>query len=140
MVATLDFRYNMFMQQFTQKYTIAQLLEDTPEGSTYSYQDWPLHVTIADVFAIDWSVTMLIEELYRLLATYKPVSAIAADDAYFGAEKDIQVVLLDTSNEVIALHYNIVALLEHGNVRFNNPQFTRSGFVAHSTVRPRSAP
>jgi len=41
------------MQQFTQKYTIIQLFKDIPEGTQFSASNWPLHVTIADTFAID---------------------------------------------------------------------------------------
>lgn len=47
-------------QQFTQKYTIVQFFDDIGEEYEYSSDSWPLHSTIVDTFAIDWSVDEMV--------------------------------------------------------------------------------
>lgn len=72
------------MQQFTQKYTIIQLFEDVPEGTQFSASSWPLHATIADIFAIDWGVPTMIEKLTGLLSSHTPAISFVEDDRFFG--------------------------------------------------------
>ena len=42
--------------KFTQKYTLVQFFDDVKDGYEYSSNNWPLHSTVVDTFAIDWSV------------------------------------------------------------------------------------
>jgi hypothetical protein len=51
------------MEGFTQKYTIVQLLEARNKGDEYASSDWPLHMTIAGIFAIDLAASGLLEKL-----------------------------------------------------------------------------
>lgn len=124
------------MQKFTQKYTIITLLEDVEEGYEYPSNKWPLHITLADTFATDWDINELIEELTEVSKTLKPVSSVASYDEYFGPEQQTQVTILDMSKELVALHYDVVGLLKKAGVKFNDTQYTESGFRAHSTVQP----
>lgn len=126
------------MQKFTQKYTIISLLEDVEEGYEYPSNKWPLHITLADTFAIDGDINELIEKLTELAKTIKPVSCIASHDEYFGPEQQTQVAILDMSKDLVALHYEVVELLKKAGVKFNDPQYTESGFRAHSTVQPHA--
>lgn len=126
------------MQKFTQKYTVIALLEDVEEGYEYPSNKWPLHITIADTFAIDWDIKELIIELTKLSKTLKPVGCVASHDEYFGPEQKTQVTILDMSKELVALHYEVVDLLKKAGVKFNDPQYTESGFRAHSTVQPHA--
>jgi hypothetical protein len=57
-------------QKFTQKYTIIQLFEDLEDGYEFSSDAWPLHSTLVDVFAIDWSVDEMVSHLNNLLSTH----------------------------------------------------------------------
>lgn len=57
------------MPQFTQKYAIIQLFEDMPVGTEFPSSNWPLHITIADTFAIDWDTLTMTERLTELLKT-----------------------------------------------------------------------
>lgn len=123
------------MNGFTQKYTIVQLLEDVPEGTQFSYHDWLLHVTIVDVFAIDWSVPTLVKGLEGLLAAHAQASSVAQDDDFFGADKQTQVVLLQKTDRLLKLHYDVVKLLEEGGFKANCPQYIREGYLPHSTVQ-----
>lgn len=123
------------MQPFTQKYTIIQLLEDMSEGTEYPSSNWPLHVTIADTFAIDWDKNYLRKKLEELLASLKPTKAVGGHDEFFGPEKQTQITILDMSKELIDLHYKVVELLESAGAVFNDPQYTKEGFRAHATVQ-----
>ena len=123
------------MPQFTQKYTIIQLLEDVLEETQFSSSSWPLHSTMVDTFAIDWDVPTMTSKLEKLLATRKPVTTTAAGDAFFGPEKQTQVVLLQKTDDLVKLHHDLLDLLEQGGLKLNNPQYAREGFLPHSTVQ-----
>lgn len=122
-------------QKFTQKYTIIQLFEDVPEGTQFSASNWPLHSTIVDTFAIDWDVPTLVKDLERLLGLHKQASSVAMEDAFFGPEKQTHVVLLQKTDSLVKLHYDVIELLEGGGLKLNDPQFARNGFLPHSTVQ-----
>ena len=77
------------MQKFSQKYVLIQLLEEVSEGQQFSANDWPLHSTVVDVFAIDWDVPTMIKNLRELLSTYEPAISVAEDDTFFGPEKQM---------------------------------------------------
>lgn len=123
------------MQQFSQKYAIVQLLEDLPEKFEYDWKSWPLHVTIADVFAIDWPVDMLCSKLKELASQQSPFTTTALNDEFFGPNKEVRVVLIDKTKQLAQLHADAVQLLEPGGVIFNNPQYRGEGFLPHSTVQ-----
>lgn len=123
------------MQQFTQKYTIIQLFEAMPEGTQFSMDSWPLHATIVDVFAIDWDVPTVIQNLQELLATHSQATSLAQDDAFFGPEKQTQVTLLQKTTSLVKLHYDVMERLEKGGLKLNSPQFAHGGFLPHVTVQ-----
>jgi len=126
------------MQKFTQKYTIVCLLEEKEESYEFPANKWPLHVTLADTFSTEWDIDKFIRELVKLSKKLKPVSSKVSHDEYFGPENQVQVAVLDMSKELVALHYEIVGLLKKAGAVFNNPQYTESGFRAHSTVQPHA--
>jgi 2'-5' RNA ligase len=130
--------YTYLMERMTQKYTIVQLLEDRQEGDEYAPSDWPLHVTLSDIFAIDHDINDVFLQLAELLSTIKPTDVTAGHDAYFGADKRTQVTLLAMNEELIALHQDVIALLKCNGATFNTPQYIETGFRAHATVRPHA--
>ncbi len=123
------------MQKFIQKYTIVYLINDLPVGYEYSMKDWPLHITVADVFAVNGNSTQLLESLRERLSTVRPVRSKVIGEDWFGDDKSVHVMLLDNSSEFQRLHDEIVGELEDFGVKFNNPEFTEDGFKPHSTVR-----
>jgi len=123
------------MQGFTQKYTIIQLFEDVADGIQFPMSSWPLHATIVDTFAIEWDVPEMIKELGEMLAVCKSASSVVEDDMFFGPKKQTQVALLRKTDDLIELHYKVVELLEKGGLKLNDPQFSREGFLPHSTVQ-----
>lgn len=96
--------------------------------------DWPLHVTLADVFAIDRDKTNIEAKLAELLAGQPHVITHVTKAATLGITP---VVLLERSKDLIALHIRIADLLEMNGAKFNSPEFARKGFLSHSTVQAR---
>lgn len=123
------------MTGFTQKYTIIQLLEPVAEGTIYKPADWPLHTTLADIFAIDWSEETLLQNCAQEFQNLKTISTTASDDEWFGENKNIQVTLLEKNAAITELHFALVTFLEKGNVQFNKPEFVRDGFKPHVTTQ-----
>jgi 2'-5' RNA ligase len=122
------------MQKFTQKYCLVSFLEPTREGFQYHYSSWPLHITLAEVFAVPLEKEELIALLAKLSSSLHAAQTTADDDTFFGPEKQVQVTLLNKNEEITSLHLRIMAELEKAGAVFNDPQFTREGFLPHVTV------
>lgn len=122
-------------QKFTQKYAIVQFFDPINEGYEYSSDSWPLHSTVVDTFAIDWSVDEMVIKLKELLGSHAPAESIAEDDRFFGENGQVQVVLLNRSESLVNLHFDVLAALEDGGLALNDPQFARDGFLPHATVQ-----
>lgn len=122
-------------QQFTQKYTIVQFFDDIGEGYEYSSDSWPLHSTIVDTFAIDWSVDEMVSRLKDALKNHATADSVTEDDRFFSDQGQVQVALLNRSNSLVELHQDILTALEEGGLKLNDPQFARDGFLPHATVQ-----
>ena len=123
------------MQSFTQKYTIIQLFEDISEGTQFSSDNWPLHSTLVDTFAIGWNVPIMIRNLEKLLTNMSTATSIVEGDTFFGPNQTTQVALLRKSDSLLKLHNDVVTILQKGDLKLNDPQFAGTGFVPHSTVQ-----
>lgn len=125
------------MKSFSQKYALIQLLENVPEGYEFAATDWPLHVTIVDVFAIDWTLEEMAKRLEIVSEDYSQahVSSTAQEDTFFGEEKQVQVTLLERTDALKKLHYDVMSVLKLGGLRLNNPEFADDGFRPHATVQ-----
>jgi 2'-5' RNA ligase len=124
------------MQKFTQKWTILVLLEQMDEGTEFFWKDWPQHITLVDIFAVDWNNTKLLEKLESLLANQKTFNVVVGEDTSFGSLKaPIPVTLFGESTELQSLHNNIIKLLKSAGAIFNNPEYINDGFIAHSTIQ-----
>lgn len=126
------------MQPFTQKYAIIQLFEPMPVGTLFSSSSWPLHSTIVDAFAIDWSLPMMIEKLTNTLQQHDHATSIVEEDRFFGEYGQVQVVILNKNDSLVKLHCDIIEKLEHGGLKLNDPHFAKEGFLPHSTVQPHA--
>jgi len=123
------------MQTFSQKYTIIALLEDVNESAEFSSNDWPLHITIADTFAVERVGNDFNEKLTNLIADKTPITAVADHDEFFGPGQEVQVAILDTNESLVGLHYDVIDLLESYGGVLNAPQYSKGGFRAHATVQ-----
>ena len=124
------------MQKFTQKWTIMILLERMEEGTKFFWKNWPQHITLVDIFAVDWENANLQDKLEDLLANLKAFKIVVADDTSFGLPTEpATVTLFEKSTDLQSLHNNIIELLKNAGAVFNNPEYIGEGFVAHSTVQ-----
>ena len=122
-------------QNFTQKYTIIQFFDDIGDGYEYPSDSWPLHSTIVDTFAIDWSIDEMTNRLEDTLRNHAIADSEAEDDRFFGENGQVQVVLLNRSDSLVKLHQDVLTTLEKGGLNLNDPQFARDGFLPHATVQ-----
>jgi len=112
--------------QYSQKYSLVAFLNPQEVGVAFDMTDWPLHITLADVFAIDRKGTGIDDKLHTLLATQSPVEITATHEAVLGTTP---VVLVEKAEQLINLHNRIIDLLESCDAVFNSPEFTRDGFL-----------
>lgn len=117
--------------QYSQKYTLVAFFEPIEVGTEFNMADWPVHMTLADVFAANLD-NGIEQGLTGLLEKQSPVTLRAKGDSVLGTTK---VVLIEEDDELHNLHNQIVNLLEVNGAKFNNPEFTRSGFLPHSTIQ-----
>lgn len=123
------------MEKFTQKYCLVAFLEDVAERHQYHYSSWPLHTTLADVFAVPLTTQELLQLLTNCIPVLHSVKTKAEDDRFFGPEKQVRVTLLHKTKEITALHEDIITELKKAGAVFNDPQYTLDGFLPHVTVQ-----
>ena len=123
------------MQKFTQKWSLISLLEPVDEGYEFFWKDYPLHVTIASVFAAEWNDTNLLKKLTTLLATKKAVTTRAVKEGYWGDKAQYHVMLLEKNSAIMDLHQDIHELLLRSGAVFNQPEFEGQGYIPHSTIQ-----
>ena len=124
--------YNGVMQ----KYCLVKLLEPLNEGDEFTAINyWPLHITLASNFVVEWETTDLFNKLSVVLSDIKPLSVIAGDDEFFGDERKIQVTVMNMTPELMTLHKQIIKTLKDAGAVFDEPQFNEDGFRAHATVQ-----
>ncbi|HEX8227033.1 MAG TPA: 2'-5' RNA ligase family protein [Candidatus Saccharimonadales bacterium] len=121
--------------EYSQKYSIVQFVEPIQEGFEFQMENWPLHVTFVDVFAVP-SEELLIDELTASLASEVNLLVVSESYSSFGeGENTIPVTLLQSTPELQSLHDKLIDVLEANGAVFNSPQFTRLGFVPHATYQ-----
>ena len=118
--------------QYSQKYSLVGFLEHQPKGFEYNMSDWPLHMTFADVFAIDRNSTDIDEKMENVLRSQHAVLVKPKHQAKLG---DTTVILVEKTDELAELHTMVVDLLEQNGAIFNTPAFTREGFLPHCTIQ-----
>ena len=114
------------------------LLEDKEEGFEFASNNWPLHVTIADTFAVERVNSDLDNKLFELVSKKKPVTGVTNHDEFFGAAQEVQVTILHMGDELVALHYDVIGLLKSCGAVLNDPKYSEEGFRAHLTVQPHA--
>ncbi len=117
---------------YSQKYCLVAFVNPVDVGFEFDVADWPLHITLADVFAIDRLDTNIEEKLKTLLDKLRPVETKAEKETILVTTP---VVLLERSSGLVKLHNLLIDLLEANGAKFNNPEFTRNSFIPHSAIQ-----
>lgn len=126
------------MTRFTQKYVLVQFLENLPDGYEYSMKDWPLHVTLADVFAIHGDWTSLLKDLTLSLENERAFFSHTKVKDLFGEDGSIKVILIEKTDELQNLHDTIISVLERHKAVFNSPEYVKAGYKPHATEQAES--
>jgi len=118
---------------YSQKYTIVQFLEPIQDQQTFSMENWPLHITLADVFAVTLNQSLL-DQLAAFVAEEQCFSVTAKGERRLGEEENpVTVTVLEKTAVLQSLHDKLIDLLQANGAVFNSPQFTRQGFLPHAT-------
>lgn len=126
------------MEEFRQKWAIVALLEDIKDGAVFHYTEFPLHITLAGVFAIDKNGLWLAEGLTNLLTEQKMFEVHTDKKDAFGPNKDVAVMKIVKTQELIGL-YNMIHewLLESGAI-YHEPEYQGNNYLPHSTFQKSS--
>ena len=89
--------------------------------------EWPLHITIADTFAVD-DVQSLISDIATYVNTHPNAGTKIIGESVLG---ETPVWLLENTENLYDFHNSIIAILNRHHVTFNHPEFTASGFLPH---------
>lgn len=117
---------------YSQKYCLVHFIKPVTVGTQFHMSEWPLHTTLADVFAINRQNSNIDKLLNSKSSQYLSVRTTAIADSTLGTT---QVVLLDKTQELLNLHNDVVALLEENGAVFNTHEFNKEGFIPHSTIQ-----
>ncbi len=123
------------IEKFSQKWVITAFFDELPPGFEFATKNDPLHITLADVFAININGKRLFSILKKILEGADSFYVTAGSEADFGLKGETRVVLINPSNELHALHEAIFKMLIKNGAVFNNPQFQSDGYHPHSTIQ-----
>jgi 2'-5' RNA ligase len=127
------------MEKLTQKWAIIALLKDIQDGTGFYYTDFPLHITLAGVFAINKSGLWLIESLTNLLTDQKTFDVQTDKKDMFGPNKDVAVMKIVKSPELVSFYDKIHKWLLESGAIYNEPQYQGDDYLPHSTFQKSSS-
>lgn len=123
------------MPKFTQKWALATLLEPVEEGAEFFYKDFPLHITLAGVFATNCDGETLAKQLTDLLVDQKPLEAKTDAEDRFGPNREVVAMKLRKTLELMNLYNDLHSMLLRTGAVFNEPQYEGNGYIPHSTFQ-----
>ncbi len=123
------------MEDLTQKWAIIALMENVQDGAEFYYTDFPLHITLAGVFAINKKGLWLAERLTNLLMDQKTFKIQTGKKDMFGPNKDVAVMKIMKSPELLGMYNKIHSWLLESGAIYNEPQYQGYGYLPHSTFQ-----
>lgn len=118
---------------FSQKYCLVQFLTPLEDDTEFDSSEWPLHSTIAGVFAIDWTSDRR-AAFRQLLSDTPKTNASTLHDDYFGPDRDVHVMLVERTNELMKMHLRVINFIQQEGGRFNEPSYLNDAFRPHITI------
>jgi 2'-5' RNA ligase len=117
---------------YTQKYTLVHFISPVDAGTQFYMSSWPLHTTLADVFAIDRSASRIDDKLSIFCKGIIDVKTVGLHDSVLGTTA---VTILEKNSQLLQLHSELIHLLQRNGAKFNNPEFNNKGFIPHCTIQ-----
>jgi hypothetical protein len=118
--------------EYSQKYCLVHFITPLDVGSEFSMNDWPLHITLVNVFAVDRKHTGINAQLEKLLRSQPIIKSKALYDTVLGTTP---VVLISKSPPILKLHEKIIDLLKTNKASFNMPEHIKTGYIPHCTIQ-----
>jgi len=117
------------------RYVVVAPLTPMAVGDRFITREWPLHVTLVQVFMSDASPGDIALRLDEVAAVAAAVTVVAGDDEHFGRSRTIPVTVIEPSLELDRLHAACVAALDELAPVYENPEYLGDGYRAHVTVK-----
>ncbi len=114
-------------------------LQPLDDGCGFTLREWPLHLTVAPTFTIATDVASLIATIAPIFIDRPAIGVRAGRDEGFGRRMNRAATVVDTSDELRALHGALCTALVRSGAHFDNPDFTGPGFRPHVTKTRRAA-
>jgi len=103
-------------------------------GQEFAASDWPLHVTIVGVFALDWNDEYF-SEFASLVAGHHTFSSNTTSIEHFGPKREVKVRLVEPNKSLNVLHRDIATFILDRGGAFNDLRYQLDGFRPHVTMR-----
>jgi hypothetical protein len=116
------------------RFVVVLPLAPLADGDGFSVSSWPLHVTVVPTFVTEASAEVIATGLSPVLRHQPAIEAIAAQEELFGPRENVRVTTLVASAELARLHGMLVSAVAAHDIRFDNPEFTGSGYRPHVTA------
>ena len=120
-------------QKFSQKWTIVALLDDTQPGYEFNMKNWPRHVTMMPVFAVDLDSVGLTQVVEKVASEFRSVDGKIASHVQWGKDGQLQVALLEANKSLQSMHDALCNQLAKSNLLFNEPNYAYANFKPHVT-------
>lgn len=118
---------------FSQKYGLVSFLSPIDTGAQFTMESWPLHVSICDVFALNWTPELK-EELQSMIASTPLINTKVIGEEWFGSEQDVHVALVEKTSDLDTLHRKFVQMMNEHAGAANSPQYTLDGYRPHISL------
>lgn len=117
------------------RYVVVAPLTPMVVGDRFITREWPLHVTLVQVFATPATPVEIGRRLAAVAAASPAITVVAGDEENFGRSQSIPVTLVNSSVALDALHAACVAAIEELAPRYENPEFMGAGYRPHVTIK-----
>lgn len=117
------------------RYVVVAPLTPMAVGDRFITREWPLHVTLVQVFTSEAGLAEIGLRLAAVANGSPAITVVAGDDENFGPSQTIPVTVIEPSVALDELHAACVAAIEELGPVYENPEFMGSGYRPHVTVK-----
>lgn len=117
------------------RYVVVAPLTPMVVGDRFITREWPLHVTLIQVFASEATPAEIGSRLAAVGSGASAITVVAGEPANFGPSKTIPVTVVEPSAALDALHALCVQAVGDLAPVYENPEYMGPGYRPHVTVK-----
>ncbi len=117
------------------RYVVVAPLTPMSVGDRFITREWPLHVTLVQVFTSEATAAAIGQRLAAVADGSPTITVLAGDDEDFGPSRTIPVTVMEPSRTLHALHAACVAAIDGLGPVYANPEYMGAGYRPHVTVK-----